>query len=305
MKARILSKYAPVALFVYNRPDHTRKTIESLKTNFGAQETSLFIFSDAPSQESERFKVDQVRDYLHTVTGFSEVRITESKSNLGLANSIIDGVTKLCNLYGRVIVLEDDLLTSPYFLTYMNDALDTFNDDLRVSAISGYMFPVEHEFENKIFLRSTPLSWGWATWERAWSNLNQDGAQLLSTLKSRKMFTDFNYSGPQAYGKMLLGQISGKNNSWFVRWCATLFLTKKLTVMPTRSLVNNIGIDGSGTHCASWRFNPYDVALSKSNVSLEILNRMDTKKLESKLKLYFIKIRVLRYVNFLYRVFTR
>lgn len=297
--------YAPVALFVYNRPEHTRITIDSLAKNPEAIHTRLFIFSDAPKSKSEELAVYKVRNYIRQIDGFAQISITESEENLGLANSIIQGVTDICKEYMSVIVLEDDLETSPYFLAYMNDALERFRKDERVSAISGYMFPIQHDFGNRVFYRATPLSWGWATWGERWETFNADGQELLNELKRKKKLWQFNYVGPQPFTTMLRNQISGKNNSWFVRWCAGLFLSEKLTIMPTKSLVKNIGIDGTGTHCASWRFNPYEVELTSNPVEFTPLEFEQSQIIERKLKKYFIKIRLLRYINFIYRVFKR
>lgn len=297
--------FAPIALFVYNRPEHTRLTIEALTRNFQASHSCLFIFSDGFKDNSDRESVNAVRRYLSQVQGFAKVTIIERNSNWGLANSIIEGVTHLCEQYGRVIVLEDDLQTSSYFLEYMNNALDLFKDDNRVASVSGYMFPIKHDFSNKIFLRRTPLSWGWATWKDSWDGFEKDGNLLLNNLKKQKKALKFNYLGPQPFFKMLKQQIKGKNNSWFIRWCASLFLTDKVTVMPTQSLVKNIGIDGTGTHCADWRFNPYDVKLSNSPILIEELDEIQTTKIERSLLYYFFKVRVLRYINFLYRLFRR
>jgi hypothetical protein len=297
--------FAPIALFVYNRPEHTRLTIESLLKNPESSNSSLYIYSDGPKTKADSSAVYEVRNVIKTIRGFSEVNIIERDKNIGLANSIIKGVTQLCTKHGSVIVLEDDLEVSPYFLAYMNDALEEFSNDDRVAAISGYMFPVQHEFGYGVFLRETPLSWGWATWAEQWTMFNPDGKDLLNKLRLKLKLYKFNYAGPQPFTSMLKNQISGRNNSWFIRWCASVFLKEKFTAMPTYSLVRNIGLDGTGTHCASWRYNPYEVSLSKKKIALNLLGLEETGLLERKLKKYFIKIRLLRYVNFIYRFFSR
>lgn len=302
MKFRELS---PIALFVYNRPDHTRQTIEALLNNPEAAKSHLFIFSDAPKTLEDVAGVEEVRQYVKGIEGFFEINIIQRDRNWGLANSIIDGVTQLCKKFGRVIVLEDDLLTSHCFLAYMNEALECFENDSSIAAVSGYMFPINNEFGNRIFFRKTPLSWGWATWHDSWLNFNSDGKTLLNRLKEQNKLLGFDYSGPQPFSTMLKKQVSGKNDSWFIRWCASLFLAGKLTVMPTKSLVKNIGIDGTGTHCAEWRFNPYEVELADEPILMKPLDSMESIKIERRLLKYFIGIRFLRYVNFIYRLIMR
>lgn len=298
-------EYAPIALFVYNRPTHTRLTVEALLRNPESACSSLYVFSDGPKNANDNYAVCEVRKYLSHISGFAEIHIIERKHNWGLANSIIDGVTQLCNQFGRTIVLEDDLETSSYFLAYMNEALERFKDDESVAAVSGYMFPIKHDLGNRIFFRETPLSWGWATWNQGWAEFSPDGEALLTELKRKKKLFRFNHLGPQPFATMLRNQIAGKNNSWFVRWCASLFLGNKLTVMPTESLVKNIGIDGTGTHCAAWKFDPYEVELSHEPIDLKQLDASQSLKIERSLKRYFIKVRFLRYINFFYRILTR
>ena len=239
---------APIALFVYNRLDHTRKAVDSLKQNLLAQESDLIIFSDASKSELQTAKVRDVRDYISQISGFKSITIVERETNYGLAKSIIDGVTKVVNKYGRIIVLEDDLLTSPYFLKYMNEALEKYADDERVISIHGYVYPVKQSLPETFFLRGADC-WGWATWRRGWAHFNPDGQYLIDELKRRKLIGMFDFNGAYSFSKMLKAQIKGSNDSWAVRWHASAFLADKLTLYPGRSLVHNIGNDGTGTHC--------------------------------------------------------
>ena len=242
------SNCSPIVLFVYNRPDHVRLTVEALKNNVLAQESELFVFSDAPKTEGQAAAVCDVRQYLHQIKGFRSVTIVERETNFGLARSIIDGVTTTVKKYGRIIVLEDDMVTSPYFLTYMNEALEKYADDDRVVSIHGYVYPVDQPLPEAFFLQSADC-WGWATWLRGWVLFNSDGQYLLDELKSRKLIRAFDFNGAYPYSKMLKRQIKGKNDSWAVRWYASAFLAGKLTLYPGLSLVHNIGNDNSGTHC--------------------------------------------------------
>lgn len=239
---------APICVFTYNRPNHTFRTLESLQKNILAKDSELIIFSDGEKNQNDADNVTAVRQYLKTVDGFANVTIVEQAQNLGLANSIIYGVTEIVNQHGRVIVLEDDMTTSPYFLTYMNEALDRFADDERVISIHGYIYPVTDPVPEAFFLQGADC-WGWATWKRGWDYFNSDGQFLLDELNRRCLIKDFNFNGSYPYSKMLEDQISGKNDSWAIRWNASAYLAGKLTLYPGRSLVHNIGNDNSGTHC--------------------------------------------------------
>jgi glycosyltransferase involved in cell wall biosynthesis len=241
---------APVCLFAYNRPQHLRKTIESLRNNEYSLLTPLIIFCDGPKHGKMTAEIKLVRDYVRRLTGFHSIKIIEREQNLGLANSVIEGVTEVLTKYDRVIVLEDDIITSSLFLKYMNTSLDFYKNDERVISIHGYLPPLKIKFENAFFMRGADC-WGWATWRRGWALFEQDGAKLLSELRANRLERDFNFDNSYPYIKMLEDQICGLNNSWAIRWYASAFLKEKLTLHPCQSLVQNIGHDGSGTHCGN------------------------------------------------------
>ena len=257
---------APIVLFTYNRPWHTRQTVEALRKNFLAAESELFIFSDGPRNEEARGRVDEVRQYLKTIAGFKRIQIREGKENRGLAKSIIAGVTEIVKEYGRVIVLEDDLETSPYFLKYMNEGLDLYEQDHRVISVLGHVFPVKASLPETFFIRGASC-WGWATWTRGWDLFEENGEVLLKRLMNQRLTRDFDRNGAYPYIDMLKAQIAGKNQSWAVRWHASAFLNNKLTLYPGRSLVCNIGNDGSGQHCPVNR--DRDVQLTQSPIILK------------------------------------
>ena len=243
---------APIVLFTYNRSWHTRRTIEALQKNHLANESVIFIFSDGPKTEEDEPKVEEVRKFLKTIQGFKQIEIIEREKNWGLAKNIIDGVTKVVNEYGTIIVLEDDLVTSPYFLTYMNKALEMYQHEEKVASISGYVYPLPHpeKLPETFFIRGADC-WGWATWKRAWQYFEPDGKKLLALLNKRKECRLFDFNGSYPYTRMLKDQIKGKNNSWAIRWYASTFLNNMLTLYPRKSLVRNIGLDDSGTHCST------------------------------------------------------
>jgi len=257
-------KNAPIALFVYDRPEHTKRTLEYLKNNYGALESDLYVFSDGPRTLRDEGRVSKVREIINDINGFNSITRNVQIGNYGLANSIIRGVTELCDKYGKAIVVEDDLLTSPYFLRYMNQALDVYEEEDSVMHVSGYMFPIDNAqfLPDTFFLRMTS-SWGWATWQRAWNMFNPSGEELLNRINSAKLKREFDLMNTCAYTKMLKRQCSGNIDSWAIRWYASVFLENGLGLFPAQSHVKNIGFDGLGVH--SGKVNFYDVVLSKKS----------------------------------------
>lgn len=257
---------APIALFTYARPDHVLRTVETLLQNPQASEHDLIIFSDAARTLEKQRAVDDVRAYLATITGFHSVTIHHRPQNFGLAKSIIEGVTQVLADHEHIIVLEDDMVTSPHFLSYMNEALIKYADDERVISIHGYVYPVEQVLPEAFFLPGADC-WGWATWRRGWRLFNPDGQTLLNELKQRNLLNEFNFNGAYGYSTMLEEQINGTNDSWAIRWYASTFLAGKLTLYPGRSLVQNIGNDNSGTHCGD--DTSHDAELSATPINLK------------------------------------
>ena len=257
---------APIILFVFKRVSHTRQTIEALQRNDEAAKSHLLIFSDGPRTDDETEVVESVRDYVKHVKGFGEVSVIERTANLGLAQSIILGVTEVVNKYGKVIVLEDDIVTSRYFLKFMNEALEVYQDDERVISIHGYTYPVRGELPQTFFRRGADC-WGWATWKRGWQLFEPDGTKLLSELYEKNLTRDFDLGGAYPFTRMLKDQIEGKNSSWAIRWHASAFLNNKLTLYPGKSLAYNMGLDASGTHCGISEV--YDTKISQVPIKIE------------------------------------
>jgi len=257
---------APIVLFAYARPDHLRRTIEALQLNALANDSDLIVFSDAARTSDQESGVATVRNYLSSIKGFRSISLHHRTHNLGLARSIITGVTIILEQYERVIVLEDDMVTSPYFLSYMNDALERFAGDELVASIHGYLYPVKEPMPEAFFLPGADC-WGWATWRRGWALFNPDGQALLDEMHQRGLMKDFDFGGAYPYSTMLKEQIAGKNDSWAIRWYASAFLAGKLTLYPGRSLIQNIGHDASGTHCGADDL--YAVELSASPINLD------------------------------------
>ena len=241
---------APIVLFVYNRPEHTLRTLESLRTNKESKDSTLFIFCDGPNlnaTNSQLKNIEATRKIIRSKLWCKKVEVIESAINKGLANSIINGVTKIVNDYGKVIVLEDDLVLSKYFLKYMNESLDLYQNEDTVISIHGYLYPIKDQLPETFFLKGADC-WGWATWKRGWDLFEPDGKKLLKEIQDKKLQYEFDYNGSYPNVKMLEKQIAGKNDSWAIRWYASAFIQNKLTLYPGKSLVKNIGAEGSGTH---------------------------------------------------------
>lgn len=264
--------YAPILLFTYDRPEHTQRLIESLLQNKPATQSHLTIYSDYWKDSEAQAKVEETRHYLRTVTGFASITIIEQTENKGLAQSIITGVTNLLKKEERVIVLEDDLVVAPYFLQFMNDALETYKDEPRVGHIQACDFTQNSTLPETFLIKWTG-SWGWATWQRAWQHFNPNGQLLLNELKERKLTRSFDFNGNYGFTRMLRHQIEGKNNSWAIRWNASLFLKNILSLNVGKSLVQNTGFDGSGTHCGSESI--YDSHLWPDPLPVEKVKRIE------------------------------
>ena len=281
---------APMVLFVYNRTWHAKQAIESLQANELAGQTNLFIFSDAAKNDNDKENVGQVRQYIKRISGFRSITIIERESNYGLAKNIIEGITDIISKYERVIVVEDDLLTSPFFLGFMNEALDKYKYEEDVISIHGYCLPIEYPGET-FFLKGADC-WGWATWERGWKLFNKDSQELMRQLRMKSLLYEFDFNGSHDFSGMLQKQIEGKVNSWAIRWYASAFLHNKLTLYPSRSLVINIGGDGSGTH--PQREEEYRTSLADHKIVLHDIPVEESTFARKLMSRYFFKHRTIK-----------
>ena len=259
---------APIVIFTFNRLEHTKRMIEALKQNYLSDESEVFIFSDGPRNDSELVKVLDVRKYLKSIKGFKNITLIESERNKGLAKSVIDGVNEIINEYGKVIVLEDDLLTSKYFLKYMNEALDLYQDNKKIWSISGYTpnIDIPKSYKEEVYLIKRGASWGWATWKDRWNMNDWDIEDYFEFKKNKKMQKEFNLAGSDMT-PMLNDQMEGRINSWAIRWGYNQFKNNMWTVYPIKSLVKNIGNDLSGTHTPITH--KYDVDLYEGEIRLD------------------------------------
>lgn len=275
---------APIALFTYARPTHTARTVEALLRNDLAAESDLIVFSDAARAPAHEPRVAEVRAYLRQIAGFRSVTVHERPRNLGLSRSIIGGVGQVLQAHERLIVLEDDMVTSPHFLRYMNEGLARFADDERVISVHGYVYPVKQPLPEAFFLPGADC-WGWATWRRGWRLFNPDGQALLDELTRRRLLDAFDFNGSHPYSDMLRSQIAGSNDSWAIRWYASAFLASKLTLYPGRSLVHNIGNDSSGTHADATDI--HDTDLSSTPIDLRAVAVEPSRQAQAAFEAFF------------------
>lgn len=251
---------APVAIFAHRRPEHLNRLINSLHRNEPFARSPVFIFCDGPRSESERPSVEQTRAVARDRLG-DRAEIIESAANKGLARSIIAGVSLLCERFGRVIVLEDDLVLHPGCLGFLNAALDHYEHEPRVYHVNAYRYPLPPQ-PAPTFSRLAS-SWGWATWQRAWRDFEPDAAKLSRTLVQRRLVRAFDFQGTFPYHRMLENQVLGKVDSWAIRWYASILLKEGLTVVPNAAQASNLGFDNSGVHCGTT--SKFDVALGEAS----------------------------------------
>ena len=241
--------YAPIAYFAFNRPGHAARSLEALAANSEAAETDLHIFIDGPRNDDDAKLVAEVGRIAESIHGFRSIKIVASDRNQGLYASITKGVGRIVADAGRVIVVEDDIVVSPFFLRYMNDGLDRYASDQRVGSIHAYSPPIPGlpEF---FFLRGGDC-WGWATWSDRWVLFQTDASTLLERLASTEQLDAFSSTHGTGSLLLLLRRARGKNQSWAILWHASLFLAERLTLHPGSSFADNIGNDGSGQHSAN------------------------------------------------------
>jgi hypothetical protein len=241
---------APVAVFAFRRLEPLRRTLDALERCPAFEDSRVVVFSDAAreGQPGESESVAKVRNFLRDWTQRHGATLKEAPVNMGLRRSITSGVSEVVSEHDRVIVLEDDILVSPHFLRFMNEALEACRDRKDIFQVSGYFVPNEARLPAAGLLR-VPACWGWATWKRAWDAYDDDAAGLLARLNGSGQMDQFNLNGTYDYYESLRDNAEGRTDNWAVRWYASVFLRGGLTVYPGMSLTRNIGFDEEGTHC--------------------------------------------------------
>ncbi|MEY2876132.1 MAG: hypothetical protein RLZZ373_3503 [Pseudomonadota bacterium] len=250
------SSAAPIALFLYHRPQHTQRCLTSLAANPEFLDSPLYVFCDGPKSAADAARVEEVRCIARALPHPRKVLI-EAPTNRGLANSVIAGVTRVVQEHGRVVVVEDDLVLAPTFLAFMNRSLRRYADDARVMQVSGHMYPVNPGSADDAVFLPMASSWGWATWARAWRRFDPDMRDFRTLAAQPRLRRQFDVDGAFPYFSLLQRQRAGKADSWFIRWYLSLFMSGGLTLFPQHSLVRNQGFDGSGVHCGVGG-SPYD-----------------------------------------------
>jgi hypothetical protein len=275
---------------------HLNTLFNSLQKNDLFKKSKVIVFSDGAKNEIDKDKIDKVRELLKIRLIPQNSEIIENNVNLGLSKNVIGGLNKIFQIYDRAIILEDDLELSPFFLNYMNDALNLYATSENVASISGYMYPIEpKKFSNNFFFLKLIESWGWGTWKRAWNIFENDSLQLKKKIDEKQLANEFNFESGISYYKMLTDNINGLNDSWAVRWYASTFLKNMNTLFPSKSFVKNIGVDNSGEHCSYTTV--YDTLVNfdykklEKNHSLELLS--DRLLVQS----FFRKIKYKRYLD--------
>jgi hypothetical protein len=266
-------KPAPVVLFVYNRPQHTEQCLAELAKNTLAIETELYIFSDGPKQESDLEKIKAVRALIKNISGFKDVKITERETNLGLANSVIRGVTEVINIHNRVIVLEDDLITCSNFLNYMNNALDYYEDHPKAGSVTGFslppsLYPLPSDYPFEVYFSHKACSTGWGTWKHIWDTVDWEVSDYDSFMKDKKRKKQFNSTGNNAV-LMLKHYRKGIIDSWAIRWHYHHFKNDFYCVFPVSNLLYNTGFDGTGIHSKEVNDSFYNIKYDPDRVNFE------------------------------------
>jgi hypothetical protein len=257
----------PIALFTYNRAEHTARVLNSLANCARLSECSLHIYCDAPKREEHRAAVAASRQVVREHATKFGATVIERDVNFGLARSIVDGVTDLCNRYGRVIVLEDDLVLAPSFINYMLQALDRYAAEKDVYQVSGYMFPVSQPEGTDAFFLPLITTWGWATWRRAWQTFEWDASGALEELKDPSVRRRFDLENSYPYTVILENQLNGRTESWGILFWWQVFKACGLALHPRQSLVWNGGFDNTGTNCGDrgWSIEQGTGILTKTN----------------------------------------
>lgn len=254
---------APLALFCFNRPDHLARTLDSLSQAHGAQDAEIHAFCDGPRGSADEAPVARVRALLRSRTDLKLV-LHEQSANLGLQQSIVRGVTRVTEEFGRAIVLEDDILVSRHFLAFMNDALDRYENEPKVMHIAAYYLPVDIRGLSQSFFYRPASCWGWATWADRWRHLELDTEGLLRRLEGEAGHA-FNLEGAYGFLNHLKLNLQGRINTWAIYWYASIFLRGGLCLHPARSMAWNVGHDGSGANCKGTSV--FDVSLAEEPVT--------------------------------------
>lgn len=262
-------KLAPIAIFAFNRPDHLRKLIDSLKQNDEFEESLVFVFVDGPRNLLESLIVREVIDVAKNELENSRTEVIVRSENMGLANSLLAGIDQILSEYEEVIVLEDDLVVGKHFLHFCNSGLQIYANTTKVASIQGFTYDMNVLGEDTYFLRGADC-WGWATWRNRWKEICRDGVELLAEIHRQNLEKTFDLEGAYPYIQMLKRQSRGEVDSWAVLWHASMFIQNRLSLYPRKSLVENHGLDGSGTHTKNQEEIPRQLTSFKPKIQYQV-----------------------------------
>ncbi len=262
-----MMKPAPIALFVYNRPEHTRLTVEALQKNELAERSDLFVFADGSKNGAATPAVEEVRKLLRSIEGFRSVTIVERERNSGLSESIISGVTQLCNEHGRAIAVEDDVMTAPDFLAFVNHGLDRYKDEPRIFSVTGHNFPipVPASYPYDAYCSYRSCSWGWGTWKDRWEKADWSVSDFPEFIADREQQERFNLGGDDLTWMLTQGMTGKTKGTWDVVWAYAHYKHSAVALRAVVSKVYNTGFDGSGVHCRRAPFR--QIALNSRAIS--------------------------------------
>ncbi|MEZ2129488.1 MULTISPECIES: hemolysin activation protein [unclassified Sinorhizobium] len=244
-----MTRKSPVAVFSYNRPSHTDRALQALSRSARMADCDFFFYSDGPRSEAARPEVEATREVLRRWAPHFGATVVERPANLGLAKSIGGSVGELCEHYGRAIVVEDDLIVSADFLSYMIEALDRYEDQPDIMQIGGLTLRAPPDLKDDAFLLPVTTTWGWATWKRAWQHFSWVPEDLEEAKRDGTWKRLFDLNGTCSFSSMLEDRLAGRNDSWGILWWYAVSRRRGLVLYPRKSLVRNGGFDGSGVHC--------------------------------------------------------
>lgn len=282
-----LEQLAPIVLFTYNRLEHTKRTIEALHQNIYAADSHLIIFSDGPKNSKITKSVIAVREYLSTIKGFKSIKIIERNDNWGLAKNIIDGVTSIINQYGKIIVLEDDIVTSRYFLKYMNDALKIYEYEKKVVMVNGYVYPIEKDDFLSCFFVKIGGCWGWATWKERWDHFSRDPEKIRQSFSAEDIYHfNFDGNGPSRF-RQIEQNCAGVLRTWAIFFDVVVFF-HGMSLNPPKPLSCNCGMDGTGEHCGVASI--FDVVLADEPIHKFPLSIEENETARARIAAFYHKI---------------
>ena len=298
---------APIILFVFNRLEHTINTLEALKKNILAKDSNLIIYSDAAKKKKDRIKVDEVRKYISNLSGFKSIKVIKRKKNYGLAKSIKNGITQVIYKYKKAIILEDDISTSKFFLSFMNNSLNFYKNNKKIWHINGWNYPNFKVNKNDIYADRMMNCWGWATWKDRWEKVNFNVNEILNKFNKKKIY-QFNLNESENFYHHLQANQKGEIKTWAIFWQATIFLNKGLCIRPNISYTHNMGFDNSGVHCSYLMINKYKNNKLNLNENNKFINFKKENKESIKSIISFYKKNnffLIRYINKYYYIFRK